>query len=62
MENKDIRKSNLAFLLDEHKKIAGNTNASFADKLGVSPSQLTQVSGEKSTRNIGDKLARKFEA
>ncbi|HCB8566955.1 TPA: helix-turn-helix transcriptional regulator, partial [Escherichia coli] len=53
MENKDIRKSNLAFLLDEHKKIAGNTNASFADKLGVSPSQLTQVSGEKSTRNIG---------
>ncbi|MXD72753.1 helix-turn-helix transcriptional regulator, partial [Escherichia coli] len=28
MENKDIRKSNLAFLLDEHKKIAGNTNAS----------------------------------
>ncbi len=42
----NICKSNLAFLLDEHKKIAGNTNG-FADKLGVSPSQLTRFPVKK---------------
>lgn len=61
MENKDIRKANLALLLDEHLDTEGNTKASFAELLGMVPPQLSQLLGQKSFRNIGDRMARKIE-
>lgn len=62
MENKSIRKTNLASLLDDHLKASkGNSKATFSELISVSPSQLSQVMGENSVRNIGDKLARKIE-
>jgi len=62
MENKSIRKTNLASLLDDHLKAnKGNSKATFSELISISPSQLSQVMGENSVRNIGDKLARKIE-
>ncbi len=62
MENKDIRKANLEQMLKKHLASSGNTKASFADLLGISASQFSQLLGEKSVRNVGDKMARKIEA
>lgn len=61
MENKDIRKANLEHLLEKHLATSGNTKASFAEALGISAPQLSQLLGEKSVRNVGDKMARKIE-
>lgn len=61
MENKDIRRTNLERLLEKHLAQAGNTKASFAELLGISASQFSQLLGEKSVRNVGDKMARKIE-
>lgn len=62
MENKDIRKANLEQMLEKHLATSGNTKASFAELLGISASQFSQLLGEKSVRNVGDKMARKIEA
>lgn len=61
MENKSIRKTNLNNLLKRHLESDGNTKAGFAELLGISASQLSQLLGENSVRNIGDKMARKIE-
>lgn len=61
MENKDIRKVNLEQMLEKHLSTSGNTKASFAELLGISASQFSQLLGEKSVRNVGDKMARKIE-
>lgn len=61
MENKDIRKANLEQMLEKHLATSGNTKASFAELLGISASQFSQLLGEKSVRNVGDKMARKIE-
>lgn len=60
MENKEIRKSNLENLIDEHLKNAGSTKASFAELCGISPAQLSQML--KGVRNVGDRMARKIES
>lgn len=62
MENKDIRKANMEIMLEKHLASSGNTKASFAELLGISASQFSQLLGEKSVRNVGDKMARKTEA
>lgn len=61
MENKSIRKTNLNNLLKRHLENDGNTKAGFAELLGISASQFSQLLGENSVRNIGDKMARKIE-
>ncbi|MDU4943869.1 MAG: S24 family peptidase [Mixta calida] len=60
METKDIRRSNLRTLLDEYTS-QGLTKAEFAEKLGITASQLSQVTSLKHVRNIGDVLARRTE-
>lgn len=60
METKDIRRSNLRTLLDEYVS-QGLTKAEFAEKLGITASQLSQVTSLKHVRNIGDTLARRTE-
>lgn len=63
MENKDIRRANLASLLNDHLiNYSGSTKAEFALLCGMVPAQLSQLLGEKSFRNIGDKMARKIES
>jgi SOS-response transcriptional repressor LexA len=61
MENKSVRKTNLNNLLKRHLENDGNTKAGFAELLGISASQFSQLLGENSVRNIGDKMARKIE-
>ncbi|WP_368928386.1 S24 family peptidase [Mixta calida] len=60
METKDIRRRNLRTLLDEYTS-QGLTKAEFAEKLGITASQLSQVTSLKHVRNIGDVLARRTE-
>lgn len=63
METKDIRRANLAALLQKHlEKNPGSSRADFAELCGMAPAQLSQLTGEKSFRNIGGNLARKIEA
>ncbi|WP_369788347.1 LexA family protein [Rouxiella sp. WC2420] len=63
METKDIRRANLAALLKDHLgKHPESTRAEFAVLCGLVPAQLSQLTGEKSFRNIGGNLARKIEA
>lgn len=62
MENKNIRRENLAALmktyLDENPN---STRAGFAERCGIAPAQLSHLTGVKSYRNIGNNLARKIE-
>ncbi|KHS87099.1 LexA family protein [Pectobacterium brasiliense] len=60
MESKEIRRANLAYLLDEHIG-NGATKASFAEKAGISAQLLSQRIGDNAFRNIGDAMARKIE-
>lgn len=62
MENKEIRKHNLEYLIDKYQREKGLTKAQFSELCGTSPSALSQLLGDKAVRNIGDKLARKIEA
>lgn len=63
METKDIRRANLAALLKDHlDKHPESTKAKFAVLCGLVPAQLSQLTGDKSFRNIGGNLARKIEA
>lgn len=61
MENKEIRKANLAKLLDEYLLQKDATKAGFAERSGLNPAQLSQVLGNDAFRNIGDRLARRIE-
>lgn len=61
MDNKEIRKANLAHLLEEHTRGGKLTKAAFAEKCGLVAAQLSQLLGENSFRNIGDRTARKIE-
>jgi len=61
MENKEIRRNNLQELLDAYLKDSGSTKAGFADACGISAPQLSQMLGDNSVRNVGDKMARKIE-
>ncbi|HDK8417562.1 TPA: helix-turn-helix transcriptional regulator [Klebsiella pneumoniae] len=61
MENKDIRRANLKALIEKHLEKPGNTKASFAILCGIAPAQLSQLTGDKSVRNIGDSIARRIE-
>lgn len=62
MDIKSIRKSNLERLIIEFlKRDRHTTKAAFAEMCGISPAQLSQLLGENSSRNIGDKMARKIE-
>lgn len=62
MDIKDIRRRNLLALINDylfcHPK---RGKAHFAEEIGIPPSQLSQLSSEKGTRNIGDLLARRIE-
>ncbi|KAB8312962.1 helix-turn-helix transcriptional regulator [Erwinia endophytica] len=63
MENKEIRRKNLADLLSRHLEENPESNrAKFAELCGLVPAQLSQLLGNKSFRNIGDALARRVEA
>lgn len=62
MENKDIRKQNLESLLVQHLAEVSATKASFASKLGIAGSYLSQMTGDSPERNVGDRMARKVEA
>lgn len=61
METKDIRRQNLRALINEHT-LNGLSRAAFAEKVGVTASQLSQVASPKFVRNIGDLLARRVES
>lgn len=60
METKEIRRINLRTLLSEFTS-KGTTKAEFAEKLGVTASQLSQTTSANPVRNIGDMLARRVE-
>lgn len=62
MENKEIRKHNLEYLIDKYQREKGLNKAQFSELCGTSPSALSQLLGDKAVRNVGDKLARKIEA
>lgn len=62
MESKEIRKENLEALLEERRLKSGMSKAQFAEAIDTSPATLSQLTGEKPNRNIGDKMARKIEA
>ncbi|WP_413730832.1 LexA family protein [Sodalis sp. RH22] len=61
MENKDIRRLNLLWLMDKYQREEGLNKAQFAERCGTSASTLSQITGENSVRNLGDNLARKIE-
>lgn len=56
MDVKQIRKTNILKLYEQHGGPAG-----LARKVGTSESYLSQITSDKGTRNIGDQLARKIE-
>ncbi|EKS1202955.1 helix-turn-helix domain-containing protein [Enterobacter bugandensis] len=60
MDIKDIRRTNLRYQQNLAIR-SGITKADFAEKVGTSPSTLSQILGEKAVRNLGDDLARKIE-
>lgn len=61
MDIKNIRHQNLNKLIGEYI-LEGYTKAQIAEKIGVPPSQLSQLSGTNAVRNIGDKIARRIES
>lgn len=62
MENKEIRKANLEGLIRKYAQESGMTKAGFADLCDISPSVLSQMTGNNPKRNVGDRMARKIEA
>ncbi|ESN50442.1 S24 family peptidase [Enterobacter sp. MGH 16] len=63
MDIKEIRRRNLQALLNDYllrKPRAGK--ASFAEEIGIPPSQLSQLTSDRETRNIGDVMARRIES
>lgn len=60
MDIKDIRRDNLRHL--QNRSIRdGESKAEFAERVGTSPSTISQILGNKAVRNLGDELARKIE-
>lgn len=62
MNIKEIRRKNLLALQDEYLLSFQGGKAGFADKIGMPPSQLSQLTSEKGTKNIGDIIARRIES
>lgn len=60
METKDFRRNNLRSLMDSHVR-GGKTKAHFAETVGLPASQLSQLTSDNATRNIGDTIARRVE-
>ncbi len=60
METKDIRRMNLRSLISEYAS-KGINKAIFAERAGLNPAQLSQISGDNPSRNIGDVIARRIE-
>ncbi|WP_066747955.1 S24 family peptidase [Proteus myxofaciens] len=60
METKDIRRMNLRSLISEYAR-KGINKAIFAERAGLNPAQLSQISGDNPSRNIGDLIARRIE-
>lgn len=54
MENKEIRRANLAALIESHGSIRA-----LADKVGTAPNYLSEIKNRE--RDMGDRLARKIE-
>ncbi|BBE77569.1 MULTISPECIES: S24 family peptidase [Enterobacteriaceae] len=61
MDIKNIRRQNLNRLIGEYI-VEGYTKAQIAEKIGIPPSQLSQLSGSNASRNIGDIIARRIES
>ncbi|CAI2005708.1 S24 family peptidase [Serratia fonticola] len=61
METKEIRRNNLRDLMARFARQGTNQNE-FAILVGSSAPTLSQITGEKSSRNLGDNLARRIEA
>lgn len=60
MDIKTIRRQNLNRLIGKYT-FKGLSKAQFAEKIGIPPSQLSQLSGVNAVRNIGDMMARRIE-
>jgi phage repressor protein C with HTH and peptisase S24 domain len=60
METKDIRRNNLRTLMAQYAR-QGTSKASFAELIGLPPSQLSQLTSDNAVRNIGDIIARRIE-
>ena len=60
METKDIRRMNLRSLISEYAR-KGINKAIFAERAGLNPAQLSQISVDNPSRNIGDLIARRIE-
>ncbi|WP_340618252.1 S24 family peptidase [Xenorhabdus entomophaga] len=60
METKDIRRNNLRTLMAQYGR-QGTSKASFAELIGIPPSQLSQLTSDNVVRNIGDIIARRIE-
>lgn len=60
METKDFRRNNLRNLMDSHVR-GGKTKAHFAETIGLPASQLSQLTSDNASRNIGDTIARRIE-
>ena len=61
METKEIRRNNLRELMARYARQGVNQNE-FATLVESSAPTLSQIIGEKSSRNLGDNLARRIEA
>lgn len=62
MDIKEIRRRNLRALMQYYLiDTPGSNKATFADELGIPPSQLSQLTSENPSRNIGDAMARRTE-
>lgn len=61
METKEIRRNNLRELMASYARQGINQN-DFAVLVESSSPTLSQITGEKSSRNLGDNLARRIEA
>ncbi|MEI2630069.1 S24 family peptidase [Erwinia aphidicola] len=63
MDIKEIRRRNLRALMQYYLiDVPGSGKAGFADEIGIPPSQLSQLTSENPSRNIGDALSRRIEA
>lgn len=60
MEINEIRRRNLRALLDSHLA-DGRKKKDFAELIGIEAPQLTHVTANPPTRNIGDTIARRIE-
>lgn len=60
MDIKHIRRFNLLGLIGEYI-YNGYSKSQFAEKIGIPPSQLSQLASNNAVRNIGDKIARRIE-